>query len=533
MSSEPIREGKIGDFVWRKSNFEDFFKPFARAGYTVSDENIDTLAQSDKFWDEDNNVLPDKITMLKREGSKTLLVGDDLGFNPEEYEKINEMLKKGEEAQAEAATLREKNADLETRLQEAKDQLHGTNAGIKGLRSQKETEETAFSILKKEIADLRKEQNEIDQYIAGQGPAVKAIETEIAGFVAEREKAKKLCRKEEDALKRFRETDIKERAELDADYNKRDQEIKEDIDEKEKALAGLAANLGTAQEEFAEVSQKLDAKKAALTTVETELDNVKKTRTYQALQKKFNKRDLLLRQIIRTVIPLDSGKELDSMIVKKLFEQLSAVKTLYAKLDEVAAEVLEKDTESQPKATDSAFSWFTSKAKSAKDTAVTIFKKKPAKPKDVLEVTKYISVLDKIRDAVVAYKNELEQAVKAPEPGSVIDEKIEGLLNDLLGAVDAKPADEEIANPGYIRNYVAGVRECGFEIYSLIASRDAEAITYVLDDLAQTKYEEGDSKAAVEITERAVDLCKKALPDDKERLADFEANLQIYRGNSE
>ena len=114
-----------------------------------------------------------------------------------------------------------------------------------------------------------------------------------------------------------------------------------------------------------------------------------------------------------------------------------------------------------------------------------------------------------------------------------ISEQAEGFLNDLLGAVYEKPNDEELADPAYVRAFVEGVRECGFELYSLIASRNPEGMAYVLKDLADSKFEEGDRVAAAELTERAIALCKEKLPEDKERLAQFEANLQIYSDNSE
>ncbi|MBW3002572.1 hypothetical protein KY338_05430 [Candidatus Woesearchaeota archaeon] len=586
MSEEQEERKSLG---FRGHNIEEFLEQFKKLGYVLqSDERLNVI-NNDTFWDDNNELNKGNFqVVLDSETNAVHFV--PASISTEEYDEIARQLEKGKKAQAELQDIQVKNADLEKKIQQIKDELHGTKTGITGLQSQKDTEEAALEALRKELAVLKEKKQALDQYLADTAPKrdaldkdieekeamhegleesinaarqevesltqqnaellakkeetdkyiqdkdpnVKAIEKEIAELDQKKQEAEQHCKEAEEALERARAASKEERAELDKDFNQR-----------EAKLQDLTAKLTTAQKEFEDVSSQLEAKKAAIGAIKADPEAIQKTKTYKELLRKYSKRDLVLRRIIRSVVSLEPKQELDENVVRKFFSHLLAVGSLYAKLDEVAASVLEQEPEqaATPKEKDSTISRFVGWAN-------TKIRRKSEEPETLPETTKYLIILGKIQDAVDAYKQAIaghkaktvqansrlqacEKKLVQAKESQGLDEKAEALLNDLLGAVYAKPTDEEAANPAYVLAFVEGVRGCSFELYSLIASSNPAGMAYVLADLAESKYDAGDIAAAVELTKKGITLCKKQLPDDKEKLAGFEEKLKIYSENSE
>lgn len=610
----------IGTRVARKLNFEEFAQPFMQMGYQIKDEDIERIALMNECWDADNNPLTDNLQILfsSDSGSKQLRVIPACEFNPEEYEKLAEQLEKGQNAQAELQAIREKNSELENRIQQIKDELHGTKTGIKGLESQKETEEKALAALRNELAVLKdqklgldnyiadaapkkdaldkeieekeaikqgleegiegarqefgrvtqehndrlKRKEEIDQYIQDKDPAVKAIEKEIADITEERDKAKKLLEEEQDALKRARVSSAEERAELEEEYNQRSARMVARVKRQRE-------NSRKRRERIAELDQKIADKKSALELLSQKKEepapagkpekpvNVKESEEYKALEKQLQARTFAVRKMLGTVLALEPDAKPDGAVLANFYRKIAELKkkedpgvlvalnTLCAKLDEVAAEVLEQEPEAaEPKAKDSAIGWLVGKAKSAKDTTIGYIRKGSAKEKSevesvekTLEMSSYIGMLDKIMSAVKAYKEQVagyKQAAEkagagarqAKEAPAGLDEKAERLLNELSDAVADVPAADEMADSAFMNQYVSEVRRCAFELYSIAASRDPEVLYFVLSELADLAYDDNKKAEAESFAARARDLCKEKLPDS---LKEAEENLAFYR----
>ena len=261
--SENQNKPNIGTRAARTVNFEEFFKPFADQGYTMSETSLDAVCNNNEFWTTDNYVVPEKITLLKPKGSKTIVAGVGLDFDPKEYEQITIQLQEGTAAKTRVS-------ELEKKLQDTRDQLHGTKTGIKGLESQKETESKALAALKNEITVLGEKRQKLDTdigelestrdktkaeletYIKDNTPKkqelekdVKALESQRADLetyvkdnapkkqeleqgIAELQKQKK---EREEALERFKVADASERAELEKECGLIEQELKANLDD--------------------------------------------------------------------------------------------------------------------------------------------------------------------------------------------------------------------------------------------------------------------------------------------------------------
>jgi len=552
---------------FRGIHIEEFLEQFARLGYTLPENEKLNVSTNDIFWDDVNQLVPKTFKVVLNPETREVHIVPATP-SKEDYEKITDQLQKGQEEHAELQRVKEKNAELEhaegkiaeleQKLEQAESQLHGTKTGITGLQSQKDAEAAELAELKaqklavseeiekseaekqglessvvavraeldslrEQYAVLQRDKEEAEHFLNDKDPTVKTIKEDIAELDRKKQESQKQCKEAEEALELAKAKSKEECAELTADFNQR-----------EKKLHDLTVTLENAEAEFEKVSSELEAKKAAVGAVKTDPEAIQKSKTYKQLSQKYKKLDLVLRQVIRSVVPLDSNQIVDNAVIGKFLGKLSEIDTLYAKLDEVAAGVLEQEPESaEPKAEDSTIAKLWDGVKSAKDSAVTaIFRKKPKEQSDEkhTEVSRYLVVLDKIKAEFEAYKVQIagykslaEEARAAP---AGLDEKAERLLNELSDAVADVPSADEIADSAFMGQYVSEVRRCAFELYSIAASRDPEVMYFVLSELAGLSYDDGKKAEAESFAARARSFCKDKLPD---KLVEAEENLAFYR----
>lgn len=500
-----MTEGRLGEFVARKVNFEEFLQPWINAGYVVSDESMERLARIDALWDENGNPLPEKIQLIRADNNKiTVVPRHDVA--PEEYEKIAEELQKGQEAQQEAQALRQRNSELEQRLADAEQELKGTDEAIGGKKKaltqlEQELEQKGKELfaqkedLKKEIAELEERQAQIKSDVSGLGSEKERLTAQLDTA----KHSKKSLEKEIDALNT-------KAGPLKKEVDDAEQKLKELKDNYQQEEVRIQINLRDLRDSEDEIGQELDSKKNELETLGTALDDKNKelaaleektteVKSLADLQKELKDREHVIHKMLDKVLPGCDASQKESVVAF-----YNAVDALFAKLDEVSAGVLASDIPEEP--------------------AV------GSEHKSKVDI--YIGLLDRMKSVY----EEAKSAVPADSSRPVLDEKAEEVLDELLGIVYADLSDEQLADPAYVNVFVNEVRRYGFELYSRVASRNPEGLAYVLDELAKSRHSEGESAAAVALTERAIDLCGKDLPDDKEQLEHFEKQLKIYKETS-
>jgi hypothetical protein len=541
----------LGLRTFRQSNFEDALESLTQFGYHIHKEDVERLSFFNEYWDDDKNPVLEKLQIILTaddSGAKLLRVLPACKFNPDEYDALVMQLEKGQQAQAELQDIRTKiAADKQARVEQEAEQ--------EGLEASVETVRSELDSLREQYSVLQRDKEEAEHFLNSNDALVKSIKQEIDALDNQKDNAKKALEEERDALKRARVAAAEEKADLEEEYNQRSARMVTRVKRQRE-------NRKKRRDHIAELDQKLADKQAALAmfsknaeeakeseTPETPID-VNNTEEYKALQKQLQTSNFAVRKMLGTVLALESGVKLDGAVLTNFYRKIAELKkkedpavlvalnTLCSKLDELAAEVLEQESEKEetPKATDSALGRILGGVKRARDSAVTaIFRKKPKEQsaEKPTEVSRYLVVLDKIKAEFEAYKVQIagykslaEEARAAP---AGLDEKTGALWAHMFDAIQRLPdADVIKKQPEKAKEYISVIAFYALEIFALSDAK-SDTMVYALDELAEARSQDNVHKEAIEFGERAIALQNKLDPSDTETLAYLGERLEAYQ----
>ncbi|MBD3309857.1 hypothetical protein GF351_01415 [Candidatus Woesearchaeota archaeon] len=480
-----MTEGRLGEFVARKVNFEEFLQPWINAGYAVSDESMERLARIDALWDENGNPFPEKIQLIRSDNKLIVVPRQDV--TSEEYEEIAVQLQKGQNVQEELQAFRQKNSELEHRLEKAEQELEGTDEAIGG---------------------KKKALTQLDQELESKGRELFAQKEDL------KKNIKELKAELQDS---YKEKEARVQQNL-RDLHESENKIEKEIISKKEELEKVDAELVSKSKELESVGSEIDGKSKEFASLQKRAEEVK---SLEEMQKSIAKKEFTIQKMLHSVLPEADPSKKESVVAF-----YNAVGALFTKLDEVSAYILADECSSEEQV-------INGEPKSKVDIYIGLLERmKDVYDNKAAEVKTAAEIKQRIDIARIAASSEDLQDEEI-QPSAVLDEKAEELLDDLLGVVYDDLSADELADPVYISGFVDEIRQCGFELYSMLASKNPEGLAYALDQVAKYKHEEGNREAAIELTSRGIALCKERLPEDKEILAQFEENLKKYRENSE